>query len=140
MVAGSGVPVSISLFLRCNLSKSLVFCVILSSVASLKNFAKNQSKWIFCDKKGDHLFGSPTLRKHWLKLISKTGIPYKPLRQTRHTFATYMVKKALKKDSKIELFWVSKILGHSTLKMKIDTYVRMFKDEHLKIDRDIDFY
>lgn len=106
----------------------------------LKNFAKNQSKWIFCDKKGGHFFGSPTLRKHWLKLISKTGIPYKPLRQTRHTFATYMVKKALKKDSKIELFWVSKILGHSTLKMTIDTYVRMFKDEHLKIDRDIDFY
>lgn len=97
------------------------------------------SDWIFHNKKGNHLFGSPSLRRSWIKLLKDCKIRYRPIRQTRHTFATFIINKALKENSDIEPIWVSKILGHSGLKITLDTYVRTF-NSHLNIDRSLLIY
>jgi len=58
-----------------------------------------------------------TLRKNaWTKGLKKMGIDYRPVIQTRHTFATMMI------SSGENLGWVQKMMGHSSLKMITDKY------------------
>lgn len=58
-----------------------------------------------------------TLRKNaWTKGLKKAGIDYRPIIQTRHTFATMMV------SSGENLGWIQKMMGHSSLKMITDKY------------------
>lgn len=58
-----------------------------------------------------------TLRKNaWSKGLKKAGIDYRPVIQTRHTFATMMV------SSGENLGWIQKMMGHSSLKMITDKY------------------
>lgn len=58
-----------------------------------------------------------TLRKNaWTRGLKKAGISYRPVIQTRHTFATMMV------SSGENLGWIQKMMGHSSLKMITDKY------------------
>ena len=58
-----------------------------------------------------------TLRKNaWTNGLKKAGIEYRPMIQTRHTFATMMI------SSGENLGWVQKMMGHSSLKMITDKY------------------
>jgi len=58
-----------------------------------------------------------TLRKNaWTKGLKKMGIEYRPVIQTRHTFATMMI------SSGENVGWVQKMMGHSSLKMITDKY------------------
>jgi len=58
-----------------------------------------------------------TLRKNaWTKGLKKAGIDYRPIIQTRHTFATMMI------SSGENLGWIQKMMGHSSLKMITDKY------------------
>jgi integrase len=58
-----------------------------------------------------------TLRKNaWTKALKKAGLEYRPIIQTRHTFATMMV------SSGENLGWIQKMMGHSSLKMITDKY------------------
>jgi len=58
-----------------------------------------------------------TLRKNaWTKGLKKAGLDYRPVIQTRHTFATMMV------SSGENLGWIQKMMGHSSLKMITDKY------------------
>jgi integrase len=58
-----------------------------------------------------------TLRKNaWSKGLTKAGIEYRPIIQTRHTFATMMISAGE------NLGWVQKMMGHSSLKMITDKY------------------
>jgi integrase len=58
-----------------------------------------------------------TLRKQaWTKGLKKAELEYRPVIQTRHTFATMMF------SSGENLGWVQEMMGHSTLKMITDKY------------------
>lgn len=97
-------------------------------------------KWLFAGRGNDHYWGVASFYRKWKQLQEDCKIPYRSLRHTRHTFATKMVEKALKENSKIKLLWVSKILGHSSLQMTLQVYVRHTEGEHLKIDRGLEIY
>lgn len=83
-----------------------------------------------------------TLRKQaWTKGLIKAGLEYRPVIQTRHTFATMMV------SSGENLGWVQKMMGHSSLKMITDKYFSFipnmthqdgskFLEEYEKKDKD----
>jgi len=58
-----------------------------------------------------------TLRKNtWTRGLKKAGIDYRPIIQTRHTFATMMISAGE------NLGWVQRMMGHSSLKMITDKY------------------
>jgi integrase len=74
------------------------------------------SKYVFLNE-GDNPIEIETLRKNaWAKGLKKAGIEYRPVIQTRHTFATMMV------SSGENLGWIQKMMGHSSLKMITDKY------------------
>ena len=58
-----------------------------------------------------------TPRKNvWSKGLKNAGIEYRPIIQTRHTFATMMISAGE------NLGWVQKMMGHASLKMITDKY------------------
>ena len=52
----------------------------------------------------------------WQPLLSKAGVPYRKYHATRHTYATWML------EAGTDLRWVSKQMGHASLKQTADTY------------------
>lgn len=100
---------------------------------------QRDSDWVFSER-GDHLFGSTSLfgNGKWRKFLAGCEVPYRSARHTRHTFATHMVERAARGE--IPIKWVSQILGHANLDMTIKVYARFIKNEHLKIDRNINVF
>lgn len=75
-----------------------------------------RSKYVFLNPE-DKPIEIETLRKNaWSKGLTKAGIEYRPIIQTRHTFATMMISAGE------NLGWVQKMMGHSSLKMITDKY------------------
>jgi integrase len=75
-----------------------------------------RSKYVFLNEEGTPI-EIETLRKNaWSKGLKKARLEYRPVIQTRHTFATMMI------SSGENLGWVQKMMGHSTLKMITDKY------------------
>jgi integrase len=75
-----------------------------------------RSEYVFLNQ-DDKPIEIETLRKNaWTKGLKEAGIEYRPIIQTRHTFATLMV------SSGENLGWVMKMMGHSSLKMITDKY------------------
>jgi integrase len=75
-----------------------------------------RSKDVFLNEEGTPI-EIETLRKNaWSKGLKAAGLEYRPVIQTRHTFATMMI------SSRENLGWVQKMMGHTTLKMITDKY------------------
>ena len=75
-----------------------------------------KSDYVFLNKDGKPI-DLETLRKNaWAKGLKRAGIVYRPMIQTRHTFATLMVSAGE------NLGWVQKMMGHSSLKMIFEHY------------------
>ncbi|MCE5262626.1 MAG: site-specific integrase [Deltaproteobacteria bacterium] len=75
-----------------------------------------RSKYVFLNM-DDKPVDVETLRKTaWTACLKEIGIKYRPMIQTRHTFATLMV------TSGENIGWVQKMMGHTSLKMIIEKY------------------
>ena len=75
-----------------------------------------RSKYVFLNDH-DNPIEIETLRKNaWTKGLKNAGLEYRPIIQTRHTFATMMISAGE------NLGWVQKMMGHSSLKMITDKY------------------
>ena len=84
----------------------------------LKVCAELNSDFLFCTPSGcqvqrDHLRG-----RVWEPALKQAGIPYRPMMQTRHSFATTAL--ALGENP----LWIAKVMGHSTTRMVIDVYAK----------------
>ena len=67
------------------------------------------------------LYGRPMNPDHarnviWKPALQKAGISYRPLMQTRHTFATLMLSEGE------NIGWVQNMLGHGSLQMIFTKY------------------
>jgi integrase len=75
-----------------------------------------RSKYVFLNEH-DEPVEIETLRKNsWTKGLKRAGLEYRPVIQTRHSFATAAI------SSGENLGWVQKMMGHSSLKMITDKY------------------
>lgn len=75
-----------------------------------------RGKYVFLNEGGTPI-EIETLRKNaWSKALKKAELEYRPIIQTRHTFATMMISTGE------NLGWVQKMMGHTTLKMITDKY------------------
>ena len=62
--------------------------------------------------------------QHWRGALLKAGIRYRPPRQLRHTYASWMV------GSGDNIKWVSAQMGHESTQITLDTYARWLPDSN----------
>ena len=90
------------------------------------------------------LFFAPTTKKkfydadkldvYWKRLLQKLNMPYRVKYNTRHTFATLMIK------NNVPIHIISQTMGHKNIQETLTTYAKFLPDENLKIDRNISIF
>ena len=83
---------------------------------TVKEFA--QSAWLLPNRAWKSLNVNWVTKALWPRLVEKAEVPYRPLMQTRHTYATLMLQKGAPID------WLQKQMGHRNLTMLIRNYRR----------------
>ena len=78
-------------------------------------------KYVFRDKVGNLLTPDHARKQVWIPVLDEICLEYRPMIQTRHTFATIAI------ESGESLGWVQKMLGHSSLQMIMTTYYGWIK-------------
>ena len=89
---------------------------------SLKVFTNPNTQKAFYDTKH--------LTPHWKRVLAKCGFEYRVIYNTRHTFASNMIK------SGVNMLDLAQMMGHSNTEEIIRTYAKYLPNEHLKISRD----
>ena len=72
--------------------------------------------YVFRDTKGRFMVPDHIRNQVWKPAIAKAELEYRPMIQTRHTFATIAI------DSGEDLGWVQQMMGHSSLQMIYTRY------------------
>jgi len=73
-------------------------------------------KYVFLDLNGNPLTTDHMREVIWKPALEKAGIEYRPMMQTRHTFATISLSEGE------NIGWVQHMLGHSSLQMIFTKY------------------
>ncbi|MBM9514990.1 Arm DNA-binding domain-containing protein [Desulfogranum marinum] len=76
------------------------------------------SKFLFCTSSGSQVHRDNLRGRVWRKALEKAKVPYRPMIQTRHTFATTAL--SLGENP----LWIAKVMGHSTSKMVLEVYAK----------------
>jgi len=64
----------------------------------------------------------------WSRIVKQAGVPYRALKQTRHTFATLMLQKGAPLD------WLQRQMGHEDLQTLIRHYWRYINPQRLSTE------
>ncbi len=94
----------------------------------------SESLFLF-DKIGGHLGDIGYFRRAWKTAIKKSGVRYRKIYNTRHTFITAMLN-----SGKYSVLQIAQMVGHATPRMIMTTYAGYIKSEHLRIDVDTDLF
>ena len=62
------------------------------------------------------------LHLKWIPTLAKAGVPYREMKQTRHSFATNALS-CLENP-----LWIARVMGHRDTNMIIKVYGRYIKD------------
>jgi integrase len=110
-----------------DMSSELIVCMRrVRSAATVEAIGKGFSVPdgpIFTSISGDRL-SQNTARGIWGRCLRSAGIEYRQIHATRHTFASYLLAGGA------DLFYVSKMLGHSNISMTSDVYGHMVPDSN----------
>ena len=79
---------------------------------------KLRSEFVFPNRAWKALNVNWVTKALWPRLVEKSEVPYRPLMQTRHTYATLMLQKGA------PINWLQKQMGHRNLTMLIRHYWR----------------
>jgi len=85
--------------------------------AQRRQTALFQSEYVFLNTKGLPCV-QDTLRGHWVKAMEKSGLLFRRMYETRHTFASWALSKGETPE------WVARTLGHVDTAMVFNTYSR----------------
>jgi integrase len=86
---------------------------------------KLRSEFVFPNRSWKPLNVNWVTKALWPRLVEKAKVPYRPLMQTRHTYATLMLQKGAPID------WLQKQMGHRNLTMLIRHYWRWINPAEL---------
>jgi len=84
-----------------------------------------RNTYVFLNENYEHLYDIKRVRDtHWKKVLKLSGLDYRPIYHTRHTFATIMI------ENNEDILWVSNMLGHvnSTMTLSNKERVTFLKD------------
>ena len=88
---------------------------------AIQQQSTGKDKYVFRDAEGRLLVTDHVRKQIWKPALEKAGIEYRPMLQTRHTFATMMI------DAGEDLGWVQNQLGHASLQMIYTRYYSWVK-------------
>jgi integrase len=83
---------------------------------------------------GNHLGYPYFWQSIWRPLMRKSGLPIRNYHATRHTYATWLLEDGA------NIHWVSKQLGHATIKQTVDTYGHVQAERHEAAAEGLDRY
>ena len=83
---------------------------------------------------GNHLGYPYFWQSIWKPLMKKSGLPYRNYHATRHSYATWLLEDGA------NIHWVSKQLGHATIKQTVDTYGHVQPERHEAAAEGLDRY
>jgi integrase len=96
---------------------------------------RSKSLYLF-DHEGHYISDISVFRKRkWHKLLRDLDIEYCRIYCTRHTFITAMLN-----SNQYKLLTIAKIVGHNTIETLIENYAGFIKDDHLKINVEMDIF
>lgn len=103
-------------------------------IDSLLPYLRNQyqvtgskGSYVFLNENGEHFYDIKRIRNtHWKKVLKASGLKYRPIYHTRHSFATIMLENGE------DILWVSNMLGHTDSTMTLSRYTRYIKREDKK--------
>ncbi len=91
----------------------------------------SKSLYLFSCIEGRHMYGASSLKRHWRRVCEKSGITYRKVYITRHTFITSMLK-----SGEVSILELAQMVGHSNSEPIMKNYAMFIEGEHLKISRD----
>lgn len=81
-----------------------------------------KSKYLFCTTKGNQLNHANLCNRVWIPALQKAKIPYRPMIQTRHSFATTALSLG---DNPL---WIAHTMGHRDTDMIIRVYTKFVEN------------
>ena len=89
---------------------------VIEAIERQKQMTCGKSDYVFLDLSGRPMNPDHVRNVIWKPALEKAGITYRPLMQTRHTFATLMLSEGE------NIGWVQNMLGHGSLQMIFTKY------------------
>lgn len=89
------------------------------------------SEYLFCTTHGHLLNHANLCNRVWTPALKEAGIPYRPMIQTRHSFATTAL--TLGENP----LWIAHIMGHRDTDMIIKVYTKFVSDTANSLDGNI---
>jgi integrase len=89
---------------------------VIEALRDQRRLTLGKSDYVFLDLSGNPLKPDHVRKVIWEPALKKAGIEYRPLMQTRHTFATIMLSEGE------NIGWVQNMLGHGSLQMIFTKY------------------
>jgi integrase len=96
---------------------------ILSALQTQLDISRSlDSQYLFCTPNGNQIQRDNLRGRIWAPTLEAAGLPYRPMIQTRHSFATTALSAG---ESPL---WISTTMGHSTAKMVLEVYGKYVRD------------
>lgn len=86
-----------------------------------KRSVKSAAGYVFITKDGEPI--GKHLDRVWARALKKAGLRHRPSYQLRHTFASLCLLKGAQPG------WVSKVLGHGSMQITFEHYLRFIETE-----------
>jgi integrase len=87
-----------------------------------KVYGRFKGEYFFCSKTGTMIDTSNLRRDVWNPVFEKTGIEYREMKQTRHSFATNALSCGENP------LWIAKVMGHRDTDMVIRVYSKYIEN------------
>ena len=88
---------------------------------------------LFPNQRGEHFWDAKKMHPFWHNLMKRSGLPYRDMYNTRHTFITAMLKSGY-----VSVLELAQIVGHKNSTEIMQNYARFIEGEHLKISKKLD--
>ena len=85
-------------------------------------YEKSKGKYLFCDPDGSDILPATLRKRVWVPTLRKANIPFREMKQTRHSFATIALSCG---ESPL---WIAKTMGHTDTDMIIKVYGKYVED------------
>jgi integrase len=85
-------------------------------VAQKEIYDKFKGEYFFCTPEGNRINSDHLRKMVWVPTLKKAGLPYREMKQTRHSFATNALSCGENP------LWIAKVMGHRDTDMIIRVY------------------
>ncbi len=99
---------------------------------SLSELYQNRKSdiWVFPSKEGNPFTEVKNIHKyHFLPLLKESGVKYKTLYASRHSFISIMLNKGM------DLMWVQKTAGHASATTTLSHYAMYIKPDKTRLEK-----